>query len=193
MIYVGECLNPKCQEHLRKAVIALGALFTIAMAILGLGGLAESLKIAGMKDEIAEKSKIIADAQAAAHLANAKPAVKIPIGLAAAGAFQDRFNKLASGNGCAITQYQASDQMNPYVSTFSNAGAGQGPWGQIDVKVNLAGPTQAVVQTLRNLGGLGIPYEFTSLEMSRAQVSPSGAATINAALSLRVLTLGGGA
>ncbi|MFI5385432.1 MAG: hypothetical protein ACHQ50_04850 [Fimbriimonadales bacterium] len=193
MMYVGEHLNARFVAGLHKAVILLGGLFVLAVAVLGIGGFLESSRIRSMKDEISAKAKSIEDAQAAAKNAKQKPTVeKLPNGLAAVSAFQTRLNKLAGTNGCAITQFQASDQMNPFISTFSAAGQAGGAWTQVEVKVNLSGSTQGVVQTLRDLDQTGIPYEFTSLEMSRAQASSSGVATVGAAVSLRVLTLPGG-
>jgi hypothetical protein len=83
--------------------------------------------------------------------------------------------------------------MNPFISTFSTGAQSNGNWTQVEVKMNLVGPTRAVVSTLEGMADTGIPYEFTSLEMSRTQASPTGEATVSANVSIRVLTVPGGA
>jgi len=193
-MYIGEWLNAKFLSHLNKALIVVLALFGLAVAALGIGAILERSKISSMKEEIATKSKAIVDAQDAVKKAKQRPvAEKVPTGLAAVGAFQTRLNKLVTENKCSLTQFQASDQMNPFISTFSSTGQTAGSWMQVEVKMNLQGTTQSVMQTLRGMDGLGIPYEFTSLEMSRSQASATGEATVGANVSLRVLTIPGGA
>ena len=46
---------------------------------------------------------------------------------------------------------------------------------------------------LKDIDTMGIPYEFTSVEMTRVQASATGEATVSANVSLRVLTIPGGA
>jgi hypothetical protein len=194
MMYIGEYLNSKFLANLSKAMIVIAIIFGLAVGALGVGALLERGKISSMKDEIAMKSKQIVDAQEQAKKDKDKPQTeKLPTGLAAVGAFQTKLNKLAVGNTCAVTQFQASDQMNPFISTFATGAAASGSWTQVEVKMNLQGTTRAVIGTLRDLDTLGIPYEFTSLELSRTQASATGEATISANVSLRVLTIPGGA
>lgn len=194
MTYIGEYLNTKLLGNLNRAMIALAALFAVAVATLGVLAFAERGKVASMKEEIANKSKAIVDFQAAAKEEKGKPATeKIPKGLAAIGLFQTKLNRLAAQKGCALAQFQASDQMNPFISTFSTTAPAAGNWTQVEVKMNLVGTTRSVVETLKDLSSLNIPYEFTSVEMSRTQASANGEATVNANISLRVLTIPGGA
>lgn len=194
MIYIGEHLNSRSLAGLNKALIGTAALFGLAVAALGIGAMMRGGEITSMKDEIAAKSKAITDAQEAAKLEKQKPASeKLPAGLGAISAFQTRINKLVADNKCALTQFQASDQMTPFVSTFSATAVNGGPWTQVEVKMNLQGTTQGVVETLKDLDQIGIPYEFTSVEMSRTQASAKGEATVSANVSLRVLTIPGGA
>jgi hypothetical protein len=194
MMYLGEFLSQRLLTNLNRAMMAIAAMIALALIVLGGTTLLEQGKIASMKEEISVKSKAIADAQEAAKLEASKPAAeKIPTGLAAIGAFQTRVNKLASGHGCSVTQFQASDQMNPFISTFGTGEQANGAWTQVEVKMTLLGTTRSVIETLSNLATNGIPFEFTSLEMSRTQASPTGEATVSANVSLRVLTVPGGA
>ena len=165
MMYIGEFLNSKLLAKLNKGLVVLAVLFGLAAGGLGVGAFMESTKVHEMKDEIASKSKAIVDAQNAATDAKNKPAVdKLPTGVAIVGLFQTRLNKLISDNKCTLSQFQASDQMNPFVSTFSASGTQPGSWGQVEVKLNIQGTTMAVIETLKDLDSIGIPYEFTSLE-----------------------------
>lgn len=194
MMYVGELINTRSLGNINRAFLVVGGLVVLGLGALGVSGLLESRKIASMKEEITVKSKAIADAQISAKEEAAKPATeKIPSGLAAIGLFQTKLNTLASTNQCAITQFNASDQMNPFISTFTTGTQANGNWTQVEVKMNLVGPTRSVINTLKGLADTGIPYEFTSLEMSRTQASPTGEATVSANVSIRVLTVPGGA
>jgi len=192
-MYFGEFLNSKLLGKLNKGLLVLAILFGLAAAGLGVGAVLESSKVHSMKEEIASKSKAIVDAQEAQKEEKAKPVGdKLPMGTAMVGLFQTRLNKLVSDNSCTLSQFQASDQMAPFVSTFT-ATPSTGSFGQVDVKMVLLGPTRAVIQTLKDIDTLGIPYEFTSVEMSRTQVSTAGEATVSANVSLRVLVISGGA
>jgi hypothetical protein len=194
MMYIGEFLNNRFLANLNRAMLGVAAIMGVALIGLGATAFMEQSKIASMKEEISIKSKAIADAQAAAKAEAEKPAKeKIPTGLAAIGAFQTRVNRLAGDHGCSVTQFQASDQMNPFISTFGTGEQSNGAWTQVEVKLNLLGTTRAVIDTLNGLAGNGIPFEFTSVEMSRTQASPTGEATVTANVSLRVLTIPGGA
>ncbi|HVT11077.1 MAG TPA: hypothetical protein VHE55_02325 [Fimbriimonadaceae bacterium] len=193
MMYIGEIFNSRFLASLNKALIVMAVVFGLGIGALSVAAMLQGSSINSMKEEIESKSKAIVAAQEAAKLEKEKPASeKVPNGLAAVSAFQTRLNKLVVNNKCLLTQFQASDQMNPFVSTFSSAAA-NGPWTQVEVKMNLQGSTQAVVETLKDLDQIGIPYEFTSVEMSRTQASATGEATIGANVSLRVLTIPGGA
>lgn len=194
MMYIGELFNTRVLGNLNRALLGVAGLF--GLLLLGLGAMTffDQSKIASMKEEISVKSKAIVDAQEAAKAEAAKPpSEKIPTGLAAIGVFQTRVNKLASSHGCSVTQFQASDQMTPFISTFSTGEQSNGAWTQVEVKLNLLGTTRSVIETMNSLAETGIPFEFTSLEMSRTQASPSGEATVSANVSLRVLTIPGGA
>lgn len=193
MIYLGEFLNSKFLASTNKAMATIAVLLGLATGGLGIATLVERSKIGSMKAEITSKSKAVVEAQEAVKVAKSQPAVeKVPVGLHAIGVFQSRVNKLSIDNKCQLTQFQASDQMNPFISTFTNTQP-VGGWTQVEVKMNLQGTTHAVIQTLRDFDKLNIPYEFTSLEISRVLASPTGEATITANVSLRVITIPGGA
>ncbi|HWA81935.1 MAG TPA: hypothetical protein VG820_00775 [Fimbriimonadaceae bacterium] len=193
MMYIGEFFNSRFLTSMNKALIVMAAVFGLGIGALGVAAMLQGSNVNSMKQEIESKSKAIVAAQEAAKIEKAKPAAdKVPNGLAAVSAFQTRLNKLVADNKCSLAQFQASDQMNPFVSTFSSTSV-NGPWTQVEVKMNLQGSTQAVVETLKDLDQIGIPYEFTSVEMSRMQASATGEATVGANVSLRVLTIPGGA
>jgi hypothetical protein len=194
MMYVGEFLSSKTLNTLNRLLVSLAAIVALAAAGLGVSAFLERTKVSSMKEEITNKSKAIVEAQTQAKLEKEKPAAeKLPSGLAAVSAFQTKLNRLTASHGCSLTQFQASDQMNPYISTFQAAAQAAGTWTQVEVKMNLMGGTGAVIGTLKDLDTMGIPYEFTSLEMSRTQASDMGEATVSANVSLRVLTIPGGA
>lgn len=192
MMYIGELLNPRSLRSLRRALIGVAAVFAISAAVAGASVLMANRKITAMKAEIASKQDAITDAKASAKEAQANPQTQVPRGLAAVDAFQSRLNKIAHEEGATVTEFNGSDQMNPFISAFATDAPQDGTWAQVEVRVNLQGTTQAVVNTLKNLDRSGLAYEFTSLEMSRAQASATGEATVTANVGLRVLTLPGG-
>jgi hypothetical protein len=192
-MYIGEALNSKTLAGLTKALLVVGALFALTIGALGISAFMEHAKVGSMKQEIATKQKAIVEAQEAAKTtANEPKHEAVPKGLNAVNAFQGRLNKLAKDNGASITQFNGSDQMNPFVSTFSSGAQAGSSWVQVDVKFNLQGTAKTVLDSLSNLDKIGIPYEFTSLEISRLTVSATGQATISANVSVRVLTIPGG-
>lgn len=194
MMYFGEFLNSKFLGTLNKALVVMLVLFGLTVGALGISAMLERNRIGSMKDEIAAKSKSIVELQEQAKLDKQKPtAEKVPSGLAAVGAFQTKLNKLAADNHASVTQFQASDTMNPFVSTFSTTAPGMGTWTQVELKINLQGTTAAVISTLKQMDTVNIPYEFTSVELSRIQAAPTGEATVSANVTMRVLTIPGGA
>jgi hypothetical protein len=194
MMYLGEFLNSKFLASLNKTLVVMAVLFGLTVGALGIGAILERGRIGSMKDEIAAKSKAIVDVQEQAKIAKQKPAgERLPVGLAAVGAFQTKLNKIAADAHCAVTQFQASDTMNPFISTFSATAPPASVWTQVEVKINLQGTTPAIIGALKELHSTHIPYEFTSLELSRTQASATGEATVSANISMRVLTIPGGA
>lgn len=192
MTYIGEFLNPRSLRALRRALVVFAVVFAMVVAVAAGSVLIAKGKVAAMKSEIATKQDAITEAKASLKQAEANPQTQVPRGLAAVDAFQSRLNKIAHEQGATVTEFNGSDQMNPFITAFATDAPQDGTWAQVEVRVNLQGTTLAVVNTLKNLDRTGLAYEFTSLEMSRAQASTTGEATVTASVGLRVLTLPGG-
>jgi hypothetical protein len=191
--YIGDLVSDRTLGTLNRVVAVSAGLLALTITVIGVSGLLASNQIASMKEETAIKSKAVLASQEQAKIENSKPASeRAPSGLGAVGAFQTKLNRLTAAHGCSLAQFQASDQMTPYISSFSSSAVASGNWMQVDVKLNLMGGTSSVIGALKDLNTIGIPYEFTSLEMNRVRASDMGEASVSANVSLRVLTIPGG-
>jgi len=128
---------------------------------------------------------LIVDAQNATKQSKQKPAADhVPLGNAAVGAFQMRLTKLAGRQQMRLDPVPGFGPDDTFHLDLCGGAQASGTWVQVEVKINLQGTTRAVMDTLRNLDKVGIPYEFTSLDMSRTTASASGEATVTANVSL---------
>jgi hypothetical protein len=192
MNYLGEHLSPKLLQQVNKTLMILGGVFGLAVAALAVTTYLNSCALTDSKEQIVRTKEAIRTAEEQRDQGT-KTRSTVPRGLAAIGDFQNRLTKIARTRGCSIAQFQASDQTNPYISTFTVGAQANGNWVQVEAKMNLQGTTSAVVGTLQDMPDIGIPFEFSSVEMSRTQASPTGEATVTANVSIRVLTVAGGA
>lgn len=193
MSLFGEKLSPKLLSQVKRTFAVTCTIFGLSVAGFAISTFMKAGHVSSMKQEIESKVKQIAQAEKNKEEQKALPVNDVPKGLGAIGAFQTRITQLARTKSCAIAQFQASDQSTPYISTFASGAQVNGSWMQVEVKMNLQGSTQAVIGTLKDMSTLNIPFEFTSVEMSRTQVTPTGDATITANVSIRVLITAGGA
>ena len=191
MIYLGELVNPRFSAMLGRTLLGLGAVCAMTLTYLGVESIAERGRAGSLEAAIQTRARKIARTYLT-NGAGGVPSGKVAAKAGAINEFQFLVSKLAAANGCQIARFQASDRIVPFVSAFSHPPA-KTPWGQIEVTLNLSGTTPAVTDTLRGLNRLHVPFEFSSLDLSRAQASAAGRATISANVTLHLITMPGGA
>jgi hypothetical protein len=128
--------------------------------------------------------KASADLQALKRLPD-KPAYD---GLAAAGAFQEFLEDVASEHNCKVGDLHASPDMQLFLSRYAKTTDEKG-WSQVPVSVTIQGATVNVFDTVAELEQCTVPMEIDSLTLTREALDGKGTATIGAQLQLRVLAM----
>lgn len=106
--------------------------------------------------------------------------------------FQAGVERLVLKHNCAISEFRAAPDIQPFLTRFSKTEQTEG-WNQVEAQLSISGKVGDVMSVLGELTEPGVPFEFNTLELSRESVDRYGNATVQAKTSLRVLIKAEGA
>jgi hypothetical protein len=178
------------QPHVHRARTALKVILGVTCGALVLSGgryLQAQMVTADLADRVRMQSKTLSDLRRAA----VKPTETSPnsssIREDAIVKVQTALERNARAANCEITEFQASPDRAPYLSSFTLE-TNHPDWEQVQVHVTLSGTVSAAFATVEGLRKCGVPIEPDSIELARQKFDEHRHSVVTLRLSFRVLT-----
>ncbi len=179
------------QPHVHRARKVLKVILGLTCGALVLSGgryLQAKMVTADLADRVRMQSKTLADLRQAA----VKPTETRPTSPAiredAIVKVQTALERNARAAKCEISEFQASPDRAPYLSSFTLE-TNHADWEQVQVHVTLSGSVSAVFTTVEGLRKCGVPIEPDSIELARKSFDEHKKhSVVTLRLSFRVLT-----
>lgn len=178
------------QRHIQRARLALKVILGLTCGVLVLSGgryLQAQMVAADLTDRVRTQSKTLSDLRRAA----VKPAETAPASSSviddAVVKVQTALERNARATNCQITEFQASPDRTPYLSSFTLE-TNHPDWEQVQVHVTLTGTVSGAFATVEGLRKSGVPIEPDSIELARQKFDEHRHSVVTLRLSFRVLT-----
>lgn len=183
----GNFMSKEATLRVLRRILAVGAgIYLLTAGTMGGGALYFGKKATVAQQEAKADEAEAFEAKKLVKRGRSSPDVGAVQGMDGVAEFQAATVQSAARHNCQLGQFVASQEIAPFDSRFG-AKAPAGQWGQVDVQLELQGRTLDVARVLRSWAEGSIPFEFNSVDLSRASASSTGRALVSAKVSLRVI------
>lgn len=186
MIRVTSANGETMLRRLRVTTLASGAVAGLALLVIGFLAFRTQRSCDDAVQALGTTRKAIADAESLVQQAAGTPVAARSETTESATRFRAALQRIAKFHRCSVIEFQAAPEVQPFITRFANDTNVQG-WSQVDVMVSIRGSVRDAVATLADLASNDVPFELSSIEITRDAVSPNGDATVIVRTQLRVL------
>lgn len=174
-------------KRLNQIIVAMCVVGSALLLFWGGGALIGAGKARSAQNSVKrDQSTIMAAKRTVSQANSGKKLDTVPKGLVAVTQFQSEVESVASGYGCAVSEFVASPDLQSFMTRFSTDASPAG-WSQIEVKMAVTGTLGNVLKVLAKLNESEIPFEFNSSDLARTSVDSAGESIVTARVDLRVL------
>lgn len=181
--------RPKLESVLRgltHACYVSGAALTLILATFFIQGFAAQQSARSLSDQSAGMRNRLEEDRARIAQASKLHYGAVSDGLAAAGIFQSRFERVAHDHNVEISEFRSGTELAPFLTAYAKDTANEG-WTQVEAKVAMKGRLIDLMACLSDMSHGQMPFEIDSIELSRV-LGETGATLVAANVQMRVLT-----
>lgn len=186
MIRVTSANGETLLRRLRFCTLACGALAGLSVIVIGFLAFRTQAAWNDAAHTLDSTRKAIAEAETLVRQAATTPTTSRTETTESATRLRAALQRIAKLHQCSVIEFQAAPEVQPFVTRFANDTNVQG-WNQVDVMLSIRGAVRDAVATLVDLASNDVPFELSTVEITRDAVDRNGDATVIVRTQLRVL------